>query len=42
MLGSKPEFLVLDNVPASKIGDIYLVNAASPISNTMKIIYSWS
>ncbi|XP_004497178.1 uncharacterized protein [Cicer arietinum] len=31
-VGSKPELPVLDNVPASKIGAIYLADAASPIS----------
>ncbi|CAJ2630870.1 unnamed protein product [Trifolium pratense] len=31
-LGSKPELPVLDNVPKSKIGAIYLTDAASPIS----------
>jgi len=39
--GSNPEFSVLDNVLASKIGAIYLVDAASPISNIMKRT-SWS
>ncbi|XP_057424309.1 uncharacterized protein LOC130717920 isoform X2 [Lotus japonicus] len=32
-LGSKPELPVLDNIPASKIGAIYLSDATSPISN---------
>ncbi|GAU18030.1 hypothetical protein TSUD_51410 [Trifolium subterraneum] len=31
-LGSKPELPVLDNVPKSKIGAIYLTDATSPIS----------
>lgn len=31
-LGSRPELPVLDSVPASKIGAIYLADAASPIS----------
>ncbi|XP_061364709.1 uncharacterized protein LOC133308125 isoform X2 [Gastrolobium bilobum] len=32
-LGSKPEHPVLDSVPASKIGAIYLSDASSPIPN---------
>ncbi|KAK7343342.1 hypothetical protein VNO77_12006 [Canavalia gladiata] len=32
-LGSKPELPVLDSVPASKIGAIYLSDASSPLSN---------
>ncbi|XP_019441728.1 PREDICTED: uncharacterized protein LOC109346561 isoform X2 [Lupinus angustifolius] len=31
--GSKPELPVLDNIPASKIGAIYLSDASSPLSN---------
>ena len=31
-LGSKPEPPVLDSVPASKVGAIYLSDASSPIS----------
>ncbi|KAK7280574.1 hypothetical protein RJT34_25638 [Clitoria ternatea] len=32
-VGSKPELPVLDSVPASKIGAIYLSDASSPLSN---------
>lgn len=32
-VGSKPELPVLDSVPPSKIGAIYLSDASSPLSN---------